>query len=116
MGALEHVKEIALLVKKYQDQDLYQKIVDLRDEIFAIREENLDLKEKFKQLNEAADISTQLIRKGNFYNRKTPEGVESGPYCLACWDGARKLVNVQLFGHGQYQCGVCAPNKFNRSN
>jgi hypothetical protein len=31
-------KEVADLVKKYNDLDLYQKIIDLRDEIFQLRE------------------------------------------------------------------------------
>lgn len=115
MGALEHIKEIAVLVQKYQDQDLYQRIVDLRDEIFDLREENLSLKEKLKEIQDAADISSQLVREGNFYFHKLPDGSKAGPYCLACWDGDRKLVNVQMFAFGHYQCGRCEPNKFKKS-
>ena len=113
-GALEHVKEIAALVKKYEDQDLYQRIVDLRDEIFALREENLSLKETLKQMQDAADISDDLVREGNFYYRKLAGGSKAGPYCLACWDGDRKLVSVQLYRYGQYQCGRCQTDKFKK--
>jgi hypothetical protein len=111
MGALENVKEIASLVQKYHDQELYQRIVDLRDEIFALREENLSLKETLKQMQDAADISDQLVRESNFYYRKLANGNRSGPYCLACWDGDQKLVNVQLGAYGQYLCGRCEVNK-----
>jgi hypothetical protein len=115
MGALEHVKELAVLVQKYQDQDLYQRIVDLRDEIFALREENLSLKEKVKEMQDAADISSQLVREQNFYFRKFADGTKAGPYCLACWDGDRKLVNVQTFSYGQYRFGRCEMDNFKKA-
>ena len=41
---LGHAKEVAELVRKYNNMELYQKIVDLRDEIFQLSEENLSLK------------------------------------------------------------------------
>ncbi len=35
MGVVDHAKEIADLIKKYNDQDLYERIVALREEILA---------------------------------------------------------------------------------
>jgi hypothetical protein len=74
MGALENVKEIASLVQKYHDQELYQRMVDLRDEIFALREENLSLKETLKQMQDATDISDDLVRENNFTTASLPIG------------------------------------------
>jgi len=50
MGIIDHAKDIAELIKKYNDAELYQKIVNLRDEIFELREDNLKLKEKINQI------------------------------------------------------------------
>jgi hypothetical protein len=112
MSILENAKEIAALVKKYNDQELYQKIVDLRDEIFDIREENLELKARIKAASEAADISTQLRREGNKYLRTHPDGTKSGPYCMTCWDYERKLVNLLILHDGLIRCGRCdKPNR-----
>lgn len=106
MNILENAKELAVLIKKYNDQDLYQRIVDLRDEIFSLREENLALKEQVRAFEEAADISSELTRKENVYYRHHPDGRTSGPYCLGCWDGDRKLVNVMEFAYTM-KCGRC---------
>jgi len=76
-GSTRKRKRIASLVQKYQDQDLYQRTVDLRDEIFALREENLSLKEALKQIQEAADISEQLVKESNLYYRKLANGNRS---------------------------------------
>ena len=45
MSILNNAKEIADLIKKYNDQDLYERIVALREQILELREENLSLKE-----------------------------------------------------------------------
>jgi len=107
MNIVEQAKEIAHLIKKYNDQELYQKIVDLRDEIFELRDENLSLKEKVRELLNAADVSNQLTRNGNQYLRRHPDGSESGPYCMTCWDYDRKLVNLLKLPRGFIRCGRC---------
>jgi len=111
MSAIKHVKEIADLVKKYNDQDLYQKIVDLRDEIFDLREENLDLKEKLKGVESAKEIGPQLQRESNHYTRTHRDGSKSGPFCLACWDADNKLIGLQEFAYGVQKCGRCEKGK-----
>jgi hypothetical protein len=83
----------------------------LRDEIFALREENLSLKETLNQIQEAADISDQLVREDLFYYRKLADGSKTGPYCFACWDGDRKLVNIPVSRYGALQCGRCEVKK-----
>jgi ribosomal protein L29 len=111
MDIIEHAKEIAELIKKYNDQDLYQRIVDLRDEIFELREETQQLKEHIKQLENEEDISKEIYRDGNAYFRNHKDGTKSGPYCLTCWDGDRKLVNLLELGYGAKQCGRCSRKK-----
>ena len=36
---------------------------------------------------------------------------ESGPYCMACWDGDEKLVNVMLLSGNRMKCGRCAKHE-----
>jgi hypothetical protein len=113
MSILDHAKEIAELVKKYNDQDLYERIVELREEILQLREDNLGLREQVKTLKEASDITTRLHREGNCYF--LDDDKEKGrPYCLTCWDADRKLVGLILsknrFGE-HIRCGICAARK-----
>jgi hypothetical protein len=94
--------------------ELYQRIVDLRDEIFALSEENLTLKERVRDLERQQEIDVQLVRDGNVYYRQLANGEREGPHCMACWDGDRKLVNVMLNdGHfgPTIRCGRCNNGK-----
>ncbi len=61
MGILDNAKEPAGLVKKYNDFDLYQKILDLCDEIFQLREDNHDLRNTMGDLSFAQEISGQCF-------------------------------------------------------
>jgi hypothetical protein len=110
MNIVVHAKEIADLIKKYNDQDLYERIVTLREEILVLREENLSLKEEVKCLQTNADTSDRLVREGNCYYYKDDEKREH-PYCLACWDSDRKLVSLILSrsrGETRMRCNICA--------
>jgi argonaute-like protein implicated in RNA metabolism and viral defense len=112
MGIIEHARDIAELVKKYNDQDLYERIVKLREEILALREENLQLRENVKTLTDAAAIQNEIVRHGNCYYR-TDDAEHKQPYCLTCWDYERKLVGLILSpnyydGGTLIKCGVCS--------
>lgn len=116
MNIVQNVKEIAELIKKYNDQELYQKIVDLREEILALREENLELKEQLSSISQQSSNAESLERRGNVYYLKNDDGTEKGPYCMSCWDYERKLVNLGVatykgkFGETResYTCMICA--------
>ena len=51
MAIVDNVKDIYTLVKKLGNQELLEKMADLRDEIFELREENRNLKEKLAEKN-----------------------------------------------------------------
>jgi hypothetical protein len=104
---VDHVKEIATLIQKYQDQELYQKIVDLRDEVFELRESNLELKEQVRKLTERQNLQDQLVREGNDYYRQHPNKGKLGPYCSTCWDADGKLIHLTDMG-GYTHCFICA--------
>jgi hypothetical protein len=113
MSIIEHAKEVADLIKKYNDQELYERIVTLREEILELREENIQLKQEIKVLKETQDIGSKLIRQGNCYFFEDDEKQER-PYCLTCWDYDRKLVSL-IMTKGQwgtyFNCGVCAARR-----
>lgn len=111
MGIIEHARDIAELIKKYNDQDLYERIVELREEILRLREENIELRDTVKRLTDAATIQEQIVREGNCYYRKDDTKREH-PCCLACWDCDRKLVGLILgrdcYDNTTITCNVCA--------
>lgn len=105
MGAIEHAKEIADLVKKYNDKELYERIVTLREEIITLREERNRLTEQVAELQEAMAVDADLVRDGNVYYIEEGEG-RHGPYCMACWDYDRKLVNLSVSNRRRSGGGV----------
>jgi len=110
MGILDNAKELAELIKKYNNQDLYQKVIDLRDEIFNLREEKQQLKERVNELERAENIGSKLERQGNVYFRTDREEDQAGPFCMTCWDADRKLVNVITItedGSARFKCSIC---------
>lgn len=111
MDALAKAKELIDLIQKYNNQDLYQRIVELRDEIFRIKEENMQIREELNLLKMNEDISDELYKEGNAYFRKHKDNKKSGPYCLVCWDRDRKLVNMFEYEYGVVVCEYCSQKK-----
>jgi hypothetical protein len=115
MGIIEHARDIAELVKKYNDQELYERIVVLREEILKLREDNIRLHEELKILTDAAAVRDEIVQDGNCYYRKNDESREY-PYCLTCWDYEQKLVGLILgtrtFDRSKtITCNVCTARK-----
>jgi len=106
MGIMDNAKDIAKLIKKYGDMELYQRIVDLRDEIFDLREENLKLKKDISCLEEEKDIKDRIIWEHPYYWLKNDKNKE-GPYCQKCYDENKKLIRLQNSSKGEWRCLVC---------
>lgn len=107
MGIVENTKEVVELIRKLDHQELYEKIVDLRDDIFTLREENLGLRERIRELEATEEIEDDLVKEGNFYYREHENGDRSGPYCPVCWDADRRLINLIKTMSGGYLCKIC---------
>lgn len=107
MSIISDAKEILDLVKKYNNQDLYERIVKLREDIIDLRGENVALREERDELKRAAETTKKLRRGDNCYylEGEKPEH----PYCMTCWDVDRKLVSMHhsdAYG-GTHYCEFC---------
>ena len=106
MNILDNAKDIAELIKKYNDQDLYQRIVDLRDEIFDLKNENLQLKEDLLSIHKQQSDEESMTWNPPYY-WKTVGGEKDGPYCQHCWDKDKKAIRLQESSKGSWRCHVC---------
>ncbi len=111
MGILEHVKDIGELIKKYNDQDLYEKTITLREEILQLREENHAIRDEVNTLREHDELKGRLVRSGNCLFFKDDEKQEN-PYCLQCWGYEGKLVGLlhgwrPSDGEKTISCHIC---------
>ncbi len=106
MGILDDAKVVAGLVKKYNDRDLYEKIVDLRDEIITLKENNLKMRERISQLESEANTKDNLIYDAPFY-WLVQDDKRDGPFCQKCNDSNGKKVRLQNEGNDCWQCLEC---------
>jgi len=89
---LETIKTIADLVQKAGRVDLYEQILNLREEMVELREENLALKAKLEKFQNAAEM--KLVYFGNAYY-KPEDGGKKQPFCTTCWDAKRELITMR---------------------
>ena len=100
-------KDIQELLKKGLTLEAQEKIMELREGALDLQEQKLALEQRVKELEEALVIKGELVREKNVYYRVLADGKRDGPYCLSCWDGDRKLVNIMQFAYGTMKCGRC---------
>ena len=107
MGAVENIKEVADLVKKFNDIDLNRRIVTLEGEVMDLTRDKRRAEERIEELELALRFKGELKFKNGFY---WAQG-DDGPYCVGCWDSkkaANRVVRILVHNIGsQLQCPVC---------
>ncbi len=106
MGIIDNAKDIAELIKKIGNMELYEKIISLRDEIFQLKEENLNLRENLKSLKESQEIKSNMKYEPPYYWLEK-DNKKDGPYCQKCYDDNGKLMRLQNHGNGCWYCLTC---------
>jgi len=108
MSIINNAKEIADLVKKLGDIELYRKIVELEGEIIELTREKNALTEKNQELIMALKISSDMVFKSPFYYLLD----DPVPYCPKCWEVDRTAVhlinNDTMEGQKQFICPNCS--------
>jgi hypothetical protein len=93
--------------------DLQGKVLDLKQEINSLREENEGLKRQIKEAPVAAATPKEVptIRDGMYWKG------DDGPFCTACYDTSERLVRASNATHDEkvvmgirYKCPVCKAN------
>src|SRR5699024_2102859 len=110
MDIIKGIKEVADVVRKADNIDLYRQILDLQKEALDLVEENNNLRKEITKMKEDKDIHDSLIVKDNFYFKEVDESAE-GPFCTACWDQNNKLIRLNVikpYSDMHYtSCPVC---------
>jgi hypothetical protein len=107
MGVIENAKEIADLVKKIGDIDLYRKIVALEGEVLDLTREKREAEAKVEELERTLAFAKALQFKEPFYWLDKDET----PYCASCWELKHDAVHVVKIwasgGKTRWDCPVC---------
>ena len=81
MSIIDNVKEIAVLVKKLGDIELYRRIVELEGEVIELTQEKREFEEKIQTVEKKLAFSKKMTFRDPFWYA---EG-DNIPYCPRCW-------------------------------
>jgi hypothetical protein len=90
MGAVENVKEVADLIKKFNDIELNRRILHLENEVLDLSRDKRRAEERIEELERALRFRQELTFKSPFYY----VGEDPAPYCPGCWDSRRTAVHL----------------------
>jgi len=111
MGLYDNVKDVASIIQKSDNVELYKKILDIQKESMDLSEENRKLKEKIRELEELIETKEALIYKDECYYMKSENEELDGPYCSRCWDKDKKLIRMHIdnsrLGKVDNKCPEC---------
>ena len=104
--------DIVDLIKKGATVEAQEKIMELRESALELQEENIALKAKIKELENALDVIQHLEYTGHVYWRWLENEAgdyldKDGPFCQVCNDTNNMLVRLYDSADGWWKCKHC---------
>ena len=106
MGLYDGIKDVANVLRKADNVELYQQLIELsaqalemQNEIHRLTNENIDLKK-------AKEIESRIERHDEPFVTLRDDDVKI-IYCARCWDYDRKLIQVRCYDSGEFKCMNC---------
>lgn len=106
MSIINNAKEIADLIQKLGNIELYRKIVELEGQIIELTRENHASREQVEELIRQLSIKGKLQFERKLYWLIDGQ-TKDGPFCQRCYDVDRKLVRLQPWGDDSWMCFGC---------
>ena len=110
MSLIETTKIAYELAKKAANNELQEKLMDMREQALELQEENIALKKQIKELGEAMTLSREVLldeRSQTYWLKKADREKPEGPYCTRCWDVNKLLVRLHKHDTGGGTCLEC---------
>ena len=111
MGLYEGIKDVAKLVQKADNIDLYRQLLDLEAEALEMQDQIQKLREENSRLKAINVIQDDIIFFPDPYIMRKSDS-KSICYCAACWGDKQKLIPLQKHGEGlkYMECPLCKAN------
>jgi len=100
MSIVGDIKDIAEVLQKADNIELYKQVLNLQADAMKILDDNRELKEKVHDLEEKLKIQEDVEFKDNAYWKKSDD---DGPFCVPCWDGKGQLMRM-IDDEGNVSC------------
>ena len=106
MSFLEYFRAAFELAKNAQSVELQRELLEMQEEYNTLRDQNIALKERVKELEASQALATDLTYRDSAYYLRGGPG-EDGPFCQRCWDVDKRLVRVQIGSGSLRYCAQC---------
>ena len=106
MGLYDGIKDVANIIQKADNIELYKKLIDLCAQALEMQEELAMLKLENRELKEQKSIADKIERHEEPYITLKND-VPHILYCSHCWDSNRKLIQGKCNSSGQMYCPEC---------
>jgi superfamily II helicase len=108
-GLYEGIKDVAKVIQKADNVELYQKLIDLSSQALDMQDEITELRTENKELKKERETEEQIVRHTELY---ITLGSDNTKYCTHCWDASKKLIQVSLVQQsgnytGKFICPKC---------
>lgn len=94
MSMIDNARDLAKLLQQVDNVEIQKKLVQTQNDFMELHQENLDLKNRVKALEEQLKLNETLVFRPPFYY---VEGDET-PYCAKCWEVDKTLVH-SIYSH-----------------
>ena len=102
-------KQIAEFIKGASEKEILDFMMELRESMTKLRDENRALKAKIRQCETNEPVAAKVVQYGK-YVYSADDLDRQRPYCLTCWAFDQKLVPLTLIDDGagiQAKCRGC---------
>ncbi|MDD3304074.1 MAG: hypothetical protein PHP54_04070 [Clostridia bacterium] len=106
MKLYDGIKDVAKIVQKANNIELYQQLIDLSAQALDMQDKIQELTKENKELKNKEDMTKRIVRHKETY--LTLENDKDGlMYCSCCWDNDKKLIQLRIEDEGDYSCYIC---------
>lgn len=102
MGIYEGIKDVAKVVQRADNVELYMKLLDLGAQALDMQAELTRLKTENEELRKQQDLDMRIVRHKSPYITLLGEPNDIC-YCAVCWGKNRDLIQM-IVGE---DCGMC---------
>jgi len=105
MGLYDGIKDVAKVIQKADNIELYQKLLDLGQQALDMQDEIAKLKAENAELKKASDLESRIERHQGLFITLAGEELM---YCSRCWDSGKLLIQVKKNkSNGRFKCPFC---------
>ena len=109
MGLYDEIKDVAKVIQKVDNIDLYKQLLDLSSQALELQNEVAKLQQENANLTKRLEIEDDIERSEKLFITRKSDSTKI-KYCSHCWDSERKLIQIDCHDSGQFDCPHCKSN------